>query len=85
MLGERALTGDSFEKPPPPPEPARSRALKPLASSVRREAETEAILRALEQTHWNRKEAARLLDISYKTLLEKLRLYQIAKSNGHTA
>jgi len=29
----------------------------------------------LEQTNWNRKEAARILQISYKSLLGKLGLY----------
>jgi DNA-binding NtrC family response regulator len=27
----------------------------------------------LEHTHWNRKQAARLLGVSYKTLLQKIR------------
>jgi len=31
------------------------------------------ILKALEQTHWNRKRAARNLQISYKSLLYKIK------------
>jgi DNA-binding NtrC family response regulator len=38
-----------------------------------KKAEGEAILKALEQTRWNRKAAARLLKISYKALLYKIR------------
>jgi two-component system response regulator AtoC len=37
------------------------------------EAERSAIERVLYQTHWNRKQAARLLGVSYKTLLLKIR------------
>ncbi len=37
------------------------------------EAEREAIERVLFQTGWNRKQAARLLKVSYKTLLQKIR------------
>jgi len=35
-------------------------------------AETQAIRRALERTGWNRKQAARLLKISYRGLLYKM-------------
>ncbi|HZT72625.1 MAG TPA: sigma-54 dependent transcriptional regulator [Terriglobales bacterium] len=38
-----------------------------------REAERAAILAALEETRWNRRQAARLLKISYKALHNKLR------------
>jgi len=37
------------------------------------EAEREAICRALGFTNWNRKQAAKLLSVSYKTLLQKIR------------
>ncbi len=37
------------------------------------EAERETIERVLHRTHWNRKQAARLLGVSYKTLLQKIR------------
>jgi DNA-binding NtrC family response regulator len=51
--------------------------LKSLVRSVKDEAEMEAISRALDQTNWNRKQAARLLNISYKALLYKIRQYGI--------
>jgi len=50
--------------------------------TVRAEAEKEAILVALEQTRWRRKDAARKLGISLKALYNKLRLYGIA-TEGH--
>jgi two-component system response regulator AtoC len=51
--------------------------LKQLVRGLKDEAEMEAISQALEQTKWNRKEAARLLNISYKALLYKIRQYGI--------
>jgi DNA-binding NtrC family response regulator len=49
-----------------------------LRSSIAR-AEIEAILRALEQTRWNRKQAARLLKISYRSLLYKIHNHSITQ------
>jgi DNA-binding NtrC family response regulator len=49
--------------------------LKSSARGSKDEAEADTIARALEHTKWNRKEAARLLNISHKTLLDKIRQY----------
>jgi DNA-binding NtrC family response regulator len=49
------------------------RSLKEHARLAAREAERALILRTLEQTHWNRKETATLLGISYKALLKKIK------------
>jgi transcriptional regulator with PAS, ATPase and Fis domain len=57
--------------------------LKSLARSAKDEAEGEAIRQALEQTNWNRKRAATLLQISYKALLYKIRQYGIAEGKSH--
>jgi two-component system response regulator AtoC len=57
--------------------------LKSLGRSAKDEAEAEAITRALEQTNWNRKQAAAILQISYKALLYKIRQYGIAEARGH--
>src|SRR3954469_11409096 len=57
--------------------------LKSLARSAKDEAEAQAITRALEQTNWNRKQAAAILQISYKALLYKIRQYGIAEAKGH--
>jgi DNA-binding NtrC family response regulator len=40
---------------------------------ARREAETQAIVAALNATLWNRKQAALLLNIDYKALLYKMK------------
>jgi DNA-binding NtrC family response regulator len=45
--------------------------------SVRVRVEIEAIRSALRRTGWNRKQAARLLKISYRGLLYKIRQYDI--------
>jgi two-component system response regulator AtoC len=47
--------------------------LKVAARAASRRTERELILKALEQTHWNRKQAARDLQISYKSLLYKIK------------
>lgn len=52
--------------------------LRSLVQSVKGEAERNAIAAALEQTHWNRKAAARLLQVSYRTLLYKIQQYQMS-------
>jgi len=57
--------------------------LKSLARSAKDEAEAEAINKALDQTNWNRKQAAALLKISYKALLYKIRQYGIAQQKSH--
>ena len=49
-------------------------------SSVKHSAEAAAVSDTLGRTNWNRKEAARILGISYKTLLAKLRLYGLERS-----
>jgi DNA-binding NtrC family response regulator len=55
----------------------RTSGLKSLVQTVKGEAERNAILTALEQTHWNRRAAARLLQVSYRTLLYKIQQYNM--------
>jgi two-component system response regulator AtoC len=57
-----------------------SRSLKSLLQSVRSETERNAIAAALEETRWNRKAAARLLKVSYRTMLYKIDQYDINPS-----
>ncbi len=59
------------------PAPARQQGLKALVRSLKDEAEMEAIAEALEKTHWCRKDAARMLGISYKALLYKVRQFNL--------
>jgi DNA-binding NtrC family response regulator len=57
--------------------------LKSVARTAKDEAEALAIANALEKTNWNRKQAAALLQISYKALLYKIRQYGIAEAKNH--
>jgi two-component system, NtrC family, response regulator AtoC len=47
--------------------------LKVAARAASRQAERQLILKALERTHWNRKRATQELQISYKSLLYKIK------------
>jgi two-component system response regulator AtoC len=53
--------------------------LKEVGRRAAQEAEREAIEQALRLTHWNRKRAARVLGVSYKTLLLKMRECELAE------
>lgn len=57
---------------------SRTSDLKAMVKELKAEAEKQAITLALEQTKGCRSEAARLLNISGKALLYKLRQYEIA-------
>ena len=59
-----------------------SRSLRSLVQSVKAEAERNAIAFALEKTGWNRKAAARMLKVSYRTVLYKIEHYKITASNS---
>ena len=54
-------------------EEPRSLSLKVAARAASRRAERDLISKALERTHWNRKRAAQELQISYKSLLYKIK------------
>ena len=53
------------------------KSLKSLIDTVKSEAERSAIAAALEKTGWNRKAAARLLKVSYRTMLYKIEQYHM--------
>jgi DNA-binding NtrC family response regulator len=46
--------------------------LKAIARRAARDAERQALTEVLERVRWNRTAAARILKVSYKTLLSKL-------------
>ena len=55
----------------------KERGLKALVRGLKDEAEMEAIADALEKTRWCRKDAAKMLGISYKALLYKMRQFNL--------
>jgi two-component system response regulator AtoC len=55
--------------------------LKSQMRDVHSTAEASAISRALEQTNWNRREAAKILKISYKSVLSKIQRYGLDRTS----
>ena len=55
--------------------------LKDIARNAAREAERELIHRTLQQTRWNRREAAEILGVSYKALLYKIKESELDKAS----
>jgi two-component system, NtrC family, response regulator AtoC len=87
VLGDDGLAVSELQSAPfrprqPETNAARSHSLKAAARAAAREAERELILSALTRTRWNRKRAAQELQISYKSLLYKLK--QIGIDGGKT-
>jgi DNA-binding NtrC family response regulator len=85
VIPEQSTTDDAEQQPKPvdaaqsAPGPSYT-GDEPIASlrSVRAQVEVRAILAALNRTGWNRKQAARLLKISYRGLLYKIRQHNLA-------
>ncbi len=51
--------------------------LKDICSEFTVQTEKKLIKKALDKTNWNRKKAAIFLDISYKSLLNKIKAYKL--------
>src|SRR5438477_8742512 len=60
----------------------KEQGLKALVRGLKDEAEMEAIADALEKTRWCRKDAAKMLGISYKALLYKIRQFNLDAGRG---
>ncbi len=71
------LTRQPAPASPPPFLPAEFASLKQVGELAAERAEREVVLRMLEETSWNRKLAARRLNICYKALLNKIKKWQI--------
>jgi two-component system, NtrC family, response regulator AtoC len=67
-----AAAGPTLPSAMPPIEPGQY-SLKDVSRHAARQAERALILRMLQHTRWNRKEAAEILGISYKALLYKIK------------
>src|SRR5262249_37437650 len=66
-------SGSEFEMP----------SLLEIGRRAAMQAEREAIERVLAQTRWNRRQAAKILKISYKALLNKLKAMEEQKNGQH--
>ena len=78
-----AVVTDSQHQPEAPNGPAIAecspRSVDLTLRCLRARAEIQAIRQALGQTGWNRKQAAGLLNISYRGLLYKIRQHNITR------
>jgi len=92
VLQARDAVMPAISSPPPPTVAAAAVAvetgaaapvgsLKDIARQAAREAEKELIYRTLQQTRWNRREAAEILGISYKALLYKIKEAELDKAS----
>jgi DNA-binding NtrC family response regulator len=63
----------SPETPASAPAPSESQSLPMLVRKATSHVEREVIARALDLVRWNRRRAARMLGVSYKTLLNKMK------------
>jgi two-component system response regulator AtoC len=77
MTGQQQRTAPREEPAPP-----KELGLKALVRGLKDEAEMEAIADALEKTNWCRKDAAKMLGISYKALLYKMRQFNLDSGRG---
>jgi len=82
----KLVTVDTVPEPALQPAPdsvfipqERARDLKFLVRNLKDETEIQAITKALAETNWNRKRAARLLHISYRGLLYKIHQHAITR------
>jgi len=83
---DNQIAVDAFSGPTPPSRksvPAdggvQGGRMKASLRALKDETEVNAITRALEATRWNRKQAARLLNISYRGMLYKIRQHGITR------
>lgn len=68
-----------------PADRTSSLSLKQAARAASQATEREIIAKALSQTHWNRKQAAQRLQISYKALLYKLKQFGLDEPATYSA
>lgn len=84
-----ALEPPTSESAPPKIDTGESdlvpRSLKSLLQTLKSETEKNAIAAALEKTRWNRKAAANLLKVSYRSMLYKIDQYEINPSEHVTS
>ncbi len=67
------LVASIAESPLPAEQPAETPPILEQVTKAKEQAETDAILAALNSTRWNRKQAAAVLKIDYKALLYKMK------------
>lgn len=83
---EEALAAELIPSPPPELLPEidqlRPISLKEITKAATRQLERQIILKVLHVHHWNRRKAAKWLNISYRSLLYKLQESQLSENPG---
>ena len=78
------MNSESYENfSPNPKKEKKSFNLKDVGKKAAEMAEKEIIQSTLQETHWNRKQAAKLLRVSYKALLYKIQKYHLDDLKGY--
>ena len=80
---EAAETADEPDAPEAPDEShdaSTGGSLAMVAKAAAMKAERAAIEQTLRQVHWNRRKAAQILGVSYKTLLNKIKECGISRA-----
>ena len=78
------MNSGSYENfSPDPKKEKKSFNLKNVGKKAAEVAEKEIIQSTLQETHWNRKQAAKLLRVSYKALLYKIQKYHLDDLKGY--
>lgn len=67
------------------PAPIATESLREISRRGAREAERKALAEVLERVQWNRAKAARILNVSYKTLLKRVAEYELTPPAGPNA
>jgi DNA-binding NtrC family response regulator len=77
---EQAFAPDAMRPAddPPRPAPVATQGLREIGYQGALAAEREALVQVLERVQWNRAEAARILKVNYKTLLNKISQLELA-------
>ena len=87
LSGKRLGGGNHLESDgnllPDPSAENKSFNLKEVSKKAAEVAEKEIIQNTLQETHWNRKRAAKLLHVSYKALLYKIQKYRLDDRRGY--
>jgi DNA-binding NtrC family response regulator len=78
-IADAADGADSVEVEAAVPEQAGG-SLAAVAKAASMKAERAAIEHTLRQVHWNRRKAAQILGVSYKTLLNKIKECGISRA-----
>jgi two-component system, NtrC family, response regulator AtoC len=78
-LGNEPEAADLGETPDAPPDESGG-SLAAVAKAAAIKAERAAIEQTLRQVHWNRRKAAQILGVSYKTLLNKIKECGISRA-----